>query len=254
MVRYLRNRIDIVMGLLPRLLNLITLLLMVGLPAHPQKAEWLVGDSIVHQDLTHQLPTIRFPIETIITTKQIYEQVFQTMNQDTLPPIDFTSFTLIGKKKCSQCAVFCQHELNMCHRNACSYTYQWLLIENEKVKEITQIEVIEHQGIFWESCKTWIKTTEIRTPKELKAFQSKCEVTISTIDFENEMILLRRAGGDCRATFTHEFYLDHSRKVLVWKLYNKWGRCRAGGSFKFAVKIPKPPVGYNIEYEQILIE
>ncbi len=88
----------------------------------------------------------------------------------------------------------------------------------------------------------------------LTAYDSLTKKNLSSFNIDSFVILQSYFGGDCHARFEHFMYLDTTQKKLVWKVYNIWGGCRAGGGRYFAFKVCKPPKGYTYEIDEVLVE
>ena len=74
------------------------------------------------------------------------------------------------------------------------------------------------------------------------------------IDLSKEIILFATVGGDCMMWLSHEIEKDNSNEKITWKIYNHWGRCRAGGHISTWIKIKKPSSDFVIEKEIILVD
>lgn len=88
----------------------------------------------------------------------------------------------------------------------------------------------------------------------LKEFTRGCSSCIDSFNFDTHIILQGYFGGDCHARFEDYAYLDTIARKLIWRVYNIYGGCRAAGGKSFVFKIPKPPIGYTIEVEEVLID
>lgn len=88
----------------------------------------------------------------------------------------------------------------------------------------------------------------------LNELKKDCESEPDTINFEYHILLSEYFGGDCHVRFRHYIYLDTATKTMWWKVYNIYGGCRAGGGKRFLVKVPKPPAGYAIKIDEIIID
>lgn len=88
----------------------------------------------------------------------------------------------------------------------------------------------------------------------LKEFTRGCTDCIDSFNFNTHIILQGDFLGDCHAKFEDYVYLDTIAKKLIWRVYNIYGGCRAGGGKSFVFKIPKPPIGYTIKVEEVLID
>ncbi|MGB0521544.1 MAG: hypothetical protein ACPGJS_01225 [Flammeovirgaceae bacterium] len=221
------------------------------------------GDNSMHnnifpKDMTHQLPKSAFRYHsTPITTDSMYHHTFKNIHKDSLPPIDFQNYYLIGKSRCAQCILFCKGSRKACHQNNCHNSFYWLLMEKDSLRaQQATYEPVSHTFIPFFRCKYPVSGPFVlQSESDFQEFIKKCpELRNMEVDFTKECVLFRYAGGDCLASFDHEFYLNHEQKKLVWQLYNIWGGCRAGGLRQFAVKIPKVPAGYEVNYEQVFID
>lgn len=75
-----------------------------------------------------------------------------------------------------------------------------------------------------------------------------------SINLATDILLQSYFGGDCHVRFRHSVFLDTISKKLIWRVYNIYGGCRAGGGRYFVLKVPKPPKGYTIEVEELLVD
>lgn len=82
----------------------------------------------------------------------------------------------------------------------------------------------------------------------------KCEKVFDSIDFTTHFLVNETVGGDCHARYYHQVYLDTGAKKMIWKVYNEYGGCRAGGGKSFTLKLPKLPKGYTFEVREVLVD
>lgn len=164
------------------------------------------------------------------------------------PNIDFRNFQVGVNFYCWFCRRSCQHDVydrSSCHRNACSYRWEYYTQRKDLQEEILFQSILVPEKLYcWDSVIT----------KEKWEGWRKDSLFNESIDFTNQILLFRTEGGDCHAIISHEFYLDHVKKKLVWKLFNQYGGCRAGLHAEFLMLVPKPPDGYSISFERILLE
>ena len=88
----------------------------------------------------------------------------------------------------------------------------------------------------------------------LNELKQRCDSGLDTINLEYHILLSEYFGGDCHVRFRHYMYLDTAAKTMWWKVYNIYGGCRAGGGKRFLVKVPRPPAGYAIKIDEILVD
>lgn len=195
---------------------------------------------------------IQVTVDSVLTEKDYYN-TFIMMSRDSLPRINFSQFKLVKEVICQQCYQVCNHYQAGCHRNRCSYTEVWL----KKYK--SDIQVLPFTVVDCDfSIQAYRQQKVVASQKVFNTFNISCtadslyQKQLDATNFEEELLLFRIEGGDCFARITHDVYLDHHTKELVWEITNEWGGCRAGGSWSFILKVQKPPVGYTVRYERIL--
>lgn len=89
----------------------------------------------------------------------------------------------------------------------------------------------------------------------LKKVNEECQTTLpDSINFNTHLLVMARFGGDCFMRLRHKVYLDTVSKTMIWKVYNIWGGCRAGGSRAELIMVPKPPEGYAVKVDEVLVE
>jgi hypothetical protein len=71
-----------------------------------------------------------------------------------------------------------------------------------------------------------------------------------SVNFNQQIVVARRAFADCAAHFEQEFYLDTVQRCLVWRLYEGDGGCHSMNERTFVFAVPKPPEGYAIRFEE----
>ena len=49
-------------------------------------------------------------------------------------------------------------------------------------------------------------------------------------------------------------YLDTVNKTIIWKAYNIYGGCRAGGWRTVLLMVPVPPEGYAVKIEEVQVD
>lgn len=165
------------------------------------------------------------------------------------PIIDFKKYQVGLDSYCAQCEAHCNHDKydhNVCHRNSCSYTTVYY------TQERSRREDINFKTIFLPD-KFYVRDSIISSKARWEEMQKDQKIS-EEIDFDKEILLFRSAGGDCHAHFSHEFFLDHLNKRMVWKIFNHYGGCRAGLVKYFLIKVPKPTEGYSISFVKILVD
>ncbi len=89
----------------------------------------------------------------------------------------------------------------------------------------------------------------------LAKYEDAIGLKLDSIDITKHILFQGYFMGDCHACFISRIYKDTFHKRLIWTVYNVWGRCRAMGRGKYiAFTISKPPIGYTIETEEILVD
>lgn len=178
-----------------------------------------------------------------------FYQFLDTMSIGEKPKVDFKMYQVRSDIYCKQCLTTCFHNGTYhreCHRNVCSYTTE-LFLQQRKIREEINFEIILSPP------KSFYKDSIISTQEKWKSLYKEKE-GVAEIDFEKNLVLHQYAGGDCHARFSHEAFLDHTNKRLVWRIYNEYGGCRAGLSKEFVIKVQQPPSGYEIKFEEILVD
>lgn len=170
------------------------------------------------------------------------------IDKNEMPSIDFRTHQVGFKVYCSFCKKACFHDFyegSECHRNACDYQFRIYAQRKNRREEILFKSIFLPKGMYLRD--------SVIGQKEKWADLNKDSLITVAIDFSKEILLFRAEGGDCHARISHEFYLDHINKKLVWKLYNQYGGCRAGLFAEFLMLVPKPPEGYSISFQRILL-
>lgn len=89
----------------------------------------------------------------------------------------------------------------------------------------------------------------------LQLMKDKCpQAIIDSFNLQTHILLNEYFGGDCHVRFVHRLYLDSASKTMIWKVYNIWGGCRAGGGERFLLIAPKPPVGFIVKIDEVLVD
>lgn len=89
----------------------------------------------------------------------------------------------------------------------------------------------------------------------LLLMKEKCpQAIIDSFNLQTHILLNEYFGGDCHVRFVHRLYLDSASKTMIWKVYNIWGGCRAGGGERFLLIAPKPPVGFIVKIDEVLVD
>ena len=70
------------------------------------------------------------------------------------------------------------------------------------------------------------------------------------VDFAKQTLISYRAGGDCFLRVTARVFRNDKRKTYTVRIRNRWGGCRAGGSFHGWLVIEKIPSTYKVEFSE----
>ncbi|TND08949.1 MAG: hypothetical protein FD123_1803 [Bacteroidetes bacterium] len=183
----------------------------------------------------------------VITRDKDYKALFADSVHSRLPVIDFNKYDLVSRSSCYKCASLCPDQ-PYCHRDACQYTRGWALIERKGRRKV------DADPILVGNCNILFTPGDknaYRHDSDFAAIRKKCDDFKNyPIDFSKQMIVTHEVFGDCHARFEHEFYIDSVRQCLTWRLYEYYGGCRGGNSYRFIFSVPRVPDHYTIRFEE----
>lgn len=185
----------------------------------------------------------------IITGKQDFIRVFPDADPSLTSEVNFIDNRIVGLPYCPLCLMACSKISGGCHDGECIVSHYWYVESKKPLFELKH-EVIP----ACESCVFIRDFTKIDTDSLFSVFRKECNNQwLPDVDFSREIILAKRSWGDCKARYVHKVVLDSLSKKLIWKEFNIYGGCRAAGSKETCLVVPRPPAGFDVEIQEILI-
>ena len=147
---------------------------------------------------------------------------------------------------CMQCLVGCNGH-PQCHRNACSYTRSWYLLDkNHRIK----LAVDSLNGSACSYLPGFVNEMICTDDSSFSELKRSCPTLKNdSIDFSQRIVVVQKYYLDCAAHSEQEFYLDTVKRCLVWRLYTGYGGCNRKEERCFIFSVPKPPEGYEVRFE-----
>ncbi|MEO5946409.1 MAG: hypothetical protein ABIP79_06295 [Chitinophagaceae bacterium] len=175
----------------------------------------------------------------IISDKDIYA-LFGYSISSIYKDFDFKSYHILGKEICKQCEQHCNHDEGdrNCHRNSCNNEWVWLMRDNKKAfNEIPS--------------QTKLDMTE----EEAATIKYKYSDTVLLSNSDSVTATwLTHSGGDCHASFRFGIFQDNYYPAILLKEWNRYGGCRAGGFWQFAINFLMPAGNFQKSKNVILVE